>query len=66
MGSPRIDKINVPKELPTGAVAVDVEAEDVQVLAAEEAANQMAEFWDRLISEFNGAKAFQGFLGVRQ
>ena len=61
VGSPRIDKINVPKELPTGAVEVDVEAADVQVLAAEEAANQMAEFWDRLISEFNVAKAFEGF-----
>ena len=38
---------------------VDVCSEDVQVMAREEAANQMAEFWDRLITEFNVAKAFQ-------
>ena len=56
-----MDKINVPKQLPHGAVEVEVDAEDVEVMAREEAANQMAEFWDRLISEFNVAKAFQAF-----
>ena len=60
VGSPRIDKINIPKQLPNGAIEVDVESEDVRVLAREEAANQMAEFWDRLITEFNVSKAFQG------
>ena len=58
VGSPRIDKINMPKELPQGAIEVEVEAEDVCVMPAQEAANLMASFWDRVLTEWNVAKAF--------
>ena len=42
-------------------MGLEVHAEDAEVMTREEAANQIAEFWDRLISEFNVAKAFQAF-----
>ena len=60
VGSPRIDKINVPKNPEDGVVEVDVDADDVEIVTQEEAANRMSDFWDRLVTEFNVGKAFVG------
>ena len=60
VGSPRIDKINVPKNPEDNVVEVDVDADDVEIVTQEEAANRMADFWDRLVTEFNVGKAFVG------
>ena len=66
VGSPRIDKIDLPKEKSEDVIEVDASTEDCRVLAHEEAANQMAGFWDRLVTEFNVAKALQGHNEVVQ
>ena len=60
VGSPRIDKIVVPKEKEDNVVEVDVTEEDATVLVHEEAAAQMAAFWDRVLTEFNVSKALKG------
>ena len=60
VGSPRIDKIVVPKEKENNVVEVDVTDEDATVLLHEQAAVQMAAFWDRVLAEFNVSKALKG------
>ena len=64
VGSPRFDKINVPQHLPNGVIEVDPDSEDVRVHSSEEAANLMACFWDRVLTEWNVAKAFEVHKGI--
>ena len=47
----------VPKDKDGNVVEIPVAREEEVVLAQTEAANRMAGFWDRLIVEFNMAKA---------
>ena len=56
VGSPRIDKVLVPKEQ-GDHVEIKAACDTDVVLPQTEAANLMACFWDRVISEFNVAKA---------
>ncbi len=56
VGSPQIDKIVVPKEKENDVVEVDVTDEGATVLLHEQAAVQMAAFWDRVLTEFNVSK----------
>ncbi len=53
VGSPRIDKVVVPKETKPDEVEIDVTPAEAVVLPQERAANPMATFWDRVITEFN-------------
>ena len=64
VGSPRFDKINVPKQLPSGVVEVEPDTEDVRVHSSEEAAKLMACFWDRVVTEWNVAKAYEVHKGT--
>ena len=64
VGAPRIDKVVVPAESKAGVVEVDATAADAIVLPQEQAANVMASFWDRVISEFNVAKHTQAVAEV--
>ena len=59
VGSPRIDKINVPRELSSEVIEVEPDTEDVRVHTSEEAATRMASFWDRVHTEWNVAKAVE-------
>ena len=61
VGAPRLDKVVVPTATKSDSVEIDVTPEDAVVLPQEEAANLMATFWDRVISEFNVAKHVQSF-----
>ena len=68
VGAPRIDKVEVPKEEIEeidGKQVVEIEAlpEGATVLPQSEAADSMATFWDRCITEFNVAKALAGVEG---
>jgi len=60
VGAPRIDKIQVPQEKQDNIVEIDVTAEDEKVLANDEAASLLGGFWDRILTEFNVAKALSG------
>jgi hypothetical protein len=61
VGSPRIDKVVVPVSDSTKAdiVEIDVTPAEAFVLPQEKAANMMATFWDRVLTEFNVAKHVQ-------
>ena len=59
VGSPRFDKINVPKEKSSGVVMVEPETADVGIHSSEEVAKRMASFWDRVVTEWNVAKAYE-------
>ncbi len=64
VGAPRIDKVVVSTESKAGVVEVDATAADAIVLPQEQAANVMASFWDRVISEVNVAKHAQAVAEV--
>ena len=72
VGSPRIDKIAVPKECDDHVVEISACSELDVVLPEVEAASRMASFWDRVVTEYNVAKALsgadnlQGDTGTRQ
>jgi len=66
VGSPRIDKIQIPKEIDNDdddaddlddVVEIDVTAEDKTVLTHDQAASLLASFWDPVLTEYNVAKA---------
>ena len=59
VGSPRFDKTNVPKEKSPGVIVVEPETADVRIHSSEEVAKLMASFWDRVVTEWNVAKAFE-------
>lgn len=61
VGSPRIDKVIVPKEQGDQVVEITATCDTDVVLPQTEAANLMACFWDRVIAEFNVAKALDQF-----
>jgi hypothetical protein len=64
VGSPRIDKVQVPKELQaegeSGRVEINVPIDGETVMPQEEAASLMAAFWERAYTECNLAKAVRG------
>ena len=60
IGAPRIDKIQVPREKEENVVEIDVDADESTALANDEAANLLGSFWDRVLTEFNVAKALSG------
>ena len=64
VGSHRFDNINVPKQLPSGVIEVEPDTEDVRVHSSEQAAKLMACFWDRVLTEWNVAKAFEVHKGT--
>ena len=62
VGSPRIDKVIVPKEQRDQVIVTERATCDTDVVLPQtEAANLMACFWDRVIAEFNVAKALDQF-----
>ena len=65
VGAPRIDKIEVPREKQdekggNAWMEIEVAPEGVTVVPQSEAADRLAAFWDRGITEFNVAKAMAG------
>ena len=56
VGSPRIDKVIVPREQGDNVVEVEVPIDGETVLPQEEAATLMSAFWERTYCEFNVAK----------
>ena len=60
VGAPRIDKIQVPREEEDNVVEIDVDADESTAIANDEAANLLGSFWDRVLTEFNVAKALSG------
>ena len=56
VGSPRIDKVIVPREQGGNLVEVEVPIHGETVLPQEEAATLMSAFWERAYCEFNVAK----------
>ena len=59
VGSPRIDKVIMPKEhVDDGYVEIQVPIEGETVLPQERAASLMSAFWERAYTEQNLAKAF--------
>ena len=60
VGAPRIDKIQVPREKEENVVEIDVDADENTAIANDEAANLLGSFWDRVLTEFNVAKALSG------
>ena len=60
VGSPRIDKVVVPKDHGEH-VEITATCDTDVVMPQTDAANVMACFWDRVISEFNVAKALHQF-----
>ena len=62
VGSPRIDKVIVPKEQRDQVIVTERATCDTDVVLPQtEAANLMACFWDRVVAEFNVAKALDQF-----
>ena len=59
VGSPRIDKVVVPTETKSDVVEIDATHAEAFVVPQERAANMMATFWDRVLTEFNVAKHVQ-------
>ena len=55
VGSPRIDKVIVPKERGDDLVEIEVPIHGETVLPQEEAATLMSAFWERAYCEFNVA-----------
>ena len=59
VGSPRIYKIAVPKEHGDHVVEISAGCDTDVVLPEVEAASRMASFWDRVVTEYNVAKALK-------
>ena len=59
VGSPRIDKVIVPREQGDNTIEVEVPIDGETVMAQEEAATAMSAFWERAYCEFNVAKIVQ-------
>ena len=57
VGSPRIDKVIVPKEQDDNVVEITAACDKDIVCPQTEAATRMASFWDRAYTEFNVGKA---------
>ena len=60
IGAPRIDKIQVPREKEENVVEIDANEDESTALANDEAANLLGSYWDRVLTEFNVAKALSG------
>ena len=60
VGSPRIDKVIVPKERGDNIVEIEVPIHGETVLPQEEAATLLSSFWERAYCEFNVAKTYPG------
>ncbi len=57
VGAPRIDKVTLARPSVHAGTEIEVQLEDNLVLPEAEAAGRMASFWDRVITEYNVAKA---------
>ena len=65
VGAPRIDKIEVPREKrdekgDNAWMEIEYVPEGVTVVPESEAADRLAAYWDRGVTEFNVAKAIAG------
>ena len=64
IGAPRLDKIIAPRDLGDNAIEVTVIDDDVEgkhpAMPKEQAVSLFATFWDRVLTEFNVAKAMRG------